>query len=312
MVSKRHARGLDRLNEVAACQEINQNLRHASHINTSKDWRRFEKMSSHTPVIFYFWSPSSTPCRALGPILDHHMAGVDAVTFVSFEVELQSDIRKLGPAGAGIPFVGVLYQGGWQPGYTINGGRGDDEVRIEVHPDQIPSTRFRELFGTFTIPQSTTEPKKQRGMAAKVLRTTAAVTTMGGSLAAEAAAKAAAKAARGELLRTPELLDNEFNQFESGGSFYMDLFEDPHAPAVAGAVVTFAVSLVVGDAGYEHLESLESDGGLDSAGSGAAEPEATAGVDPLDQLKKLSELHEAGILSDEEFEAKKADLLDKI
>jgi len=35
-------------------------------------------------------------------------------------------------------------------------------------------------------------------------------------------------------------------------------------------------------------------------------------LDPIDQLKKLSELHEVGILSDEEFEAKKRDLLDKI
>jgi hypothetical protein len=33
---------------------------------------------------------------------------------------------------------------------------------------------------------------------------------------------------------------------------------------------------------------------------------------PLDQLKKLAELHDAGVLSDDEFESKKAKLLDQI
>jgi len=41
--------------------------------------------------------------------------------------------------------------------------------------------------------------------------------------------------------------------------------------------------------------------------SGSSEAE-----DPLEKLKKLKELHEAGILTDEEFEEKKKALLDKI
>ncbi len=42
----------------------------------------------------------------------------------------------------------------------------------------------------------------------------------------------------------------------------------------------------------------------------AAAPAATA--DPLEQLEKLQKLKDAGILSEEEFNAKKADLLSKL
>jgi hypothetical protein len=35
-------------------------------------------------------------------------------------------------------------------------------------------------------------------------------------------------------------------------------------------------------------------------------------VDPLDRLKKLDELHASGVLTDEEFETKKAALLAEI
>ena len=38
----------------------------------------------------------------------------------------------------------------------------------------------------------------------------------------------------------------------------------------------------------------------------------SSSADPLDQLEKLGELHAAGALSDEEFAAKKAELLDRI
>ncbi len=44
-----------------------------------------------------------------------------------------------------------------------------------------------------------------------------------------------------------------------------------------------------------------------STASGSQLPEG-----PLDQLKKLAELHDAGVLSDDEFESKKAKLLDQI
>ena len=43
----------------------------------------------------------------------------------------------------------------------------------------------------------------------------------------------------------------------------------------------------------------------------ASRPAAPAD-DPLEQLKKLNALKEAGILSDEEFNAKKAELLSKV
>ena len=44
----------------------------------------------------------------------------------------------------------------------------------------------------------------------------------------------------------------------------------------------------------------------------AAEPAAAGGLTPeaMDQLKQLGELHEQGILSDEEFEREKAKVLD--
>lgn len=41
-------------------------------------------------------------------------------------------------------------------------------------------------------------------------------------------------------------------------------------------------------------------------------PAAAAAAGPLDQMAKLAELHAAGVLSDEEFTAKKADILDRL
>ena len=49
------------------------------------------------------------------------------------------------------------------------------------------------------------------------------------------------------------------------------------------------------------------DAEMDSTGSGAAR--STPGGSDLDQLKKLAELHAQGILTDEEFAAKKAQIL---
>ncbi len=42
-----------------------------------------------------------------------------------------------------------------------------------------------------------------------------------------------------------------------------------------------------------------------------AEPAAVAS-DPMAELKKLGELHDAGVLTDDEFSAKKADILAKM
>ena len=49
------------------------------------------------------------------------------------------------------------------------------------------------------------------------------------------------------------------------------------------------------------------EGGEAAASAPAAAP--ASGGDDLDQLKKLGDLHDAGILTDEEFEAKKAQIL---
>jgi hypothetical protein len=45
---------------------------------------------------------------------------------------------------------------------------------------------------------------------------------------------------------------------------------------------------------------------------GSTGPVAEHNSDPLDQIKKLGELHEAGLLTAEEFEAKKAELLERL
>src|SRR4051794_7704757 len=49
--------------------------------------------------------------------------------------------------------------------------------------------------------------------------------------------------------------------------------------------------------------------GMGARAAAAAAPAAPAAEDPLDRLKKLDELHKAGVVTDAEFEAKKAELL---
>jgi hypothetical protein len=41
----------------------------------------------------------------------------------------------------------------------------------------------------------------------------------------------------------------------------------------------------------------------------AAQPQAAAAPDPVEQLRQLGELHQQGVLTDEEFAAQKAKLL---
>ena len=43
-----------------------------------------------------------------------------------------------------------------------------------------------------------------------------------------------------------------------------------------------------------------------------AVPEQAAASDPAEQLKKLADLHQSGLLTDEEFAAKRAALVDKL
>lgn len=58
----------------------------------------------------------------------------------------------------------------------------------------------------------------------------------------------------------------------------------------------------------------------DDAPAAAAEPEALplgqpappAATDPFDQIRRLAELRDQGIITDEEFASKKAELLDRI
>ena len=44
----------------------------------------------------------------------------------------------------------------------------------------------------------------------------------------------------------------------------------------------------------------------------AAEPAAAPTASPLEQIKQLAELRDAGVISDEEFEAKKAELMARL
>ncbi|WP_407258274.1 PH domain-containing protein [Klebsiella quasipneumoniae] len=58
------------------------------------------------------------------------------------------------------------------------------------------------------------------------------------------------------------------------------------------------------------VEAIESGRGLRS--ETVASEKNKASSDPFEQLKKLSELKEAGVISDEEFQAKKSKLMDLI
>lgn len=51
---------------------------------------------------------------------------------------------------------------------------------------------------------------------------------------------------------------------------------------------------------------------ISDAPAAPATAPAAAAVDPVEQLKKLAELRDAGVLTSEEFEAKKADLMGRI
>jgi hypothetical protein len=79
---------------------------------------------------------------------------------------------------------------------------------------------------------------------------------------------------------------------------------------------TFAFVMVDDDQGRATVVQMFGDAfGADGSGVGlpmapqAAAAPAPSAADPLDQLKKLGELRAAGVLTDAEFEAKKAQLL---
>ncbi|WP_227132922.1 SHOCT domain-containing protein [Halorubellus salinus] len=80
-----------------------------------------------------------------------------------------------------------------------------------------------------------------------------------------------------------------------------------------------AVDADESDAGTVEADGSGS-GSADGDGSGSGGPDGDGsesngsadGPDPLDQLERLKELHDQDVLTDEEFERKKADLLDQI
>lgn len=71
----------------------------------------------------------------------------------------------------------------------------------------------------------------------------------------------------------------------------------------SGNVVEFKADHVTGPWLRDQIRELLADGS-----PGAAAPES----DAVDQLQRLAELHKGGILTDEEFAAKKAELLDRM
>jgi len=81
----------------------------------------------------------------------------------------------------------------------------------------------------------------------------------------------------------------------------------------------------IGDGGVDRTaddDGWSADGGTvgSATPSGTRDPDETAGdesgdsggSDPLDKLERLKELHDRGVVTDAEFEAKKADLLDQL
>jgi hypothetical protein len=77
---------------------------------------------------------------------------------------------------------------------------------------------------------------------------------------------------------------------------------------------TWAFAFVENEEGRDNIrmmfgEAAETMTGIGNPAAAAAAPAAPAAEDPLDRLKKLDELHKAGVVTDAEFEAKKAELL---
>ena len=241
MGRKGEARFAAALGEVAAIQAVNQNLLHATHVQSQKDFDRFNKISNHTPVIYYMWSPRSPPCRYVGQILDQAVgAAGGSVLLVAYEIPDSKQLKELKKGGGDVPYASVTWKGEIQWGYGINGGKGDDQAQIMIQRDQLPPGDFRDSFA-------------------------------------------------------------------ASGGFYVDLLSSKEGPERVKDVVVFALSLAMADAARA-ASSLEERLGVNEVSA----PEAPATTDPLDQLKKLSKLHDLGVLSAEEFESKKAELLDRI
>jgi hypothetical protein len=76
---------------------------------------------------------------------------------------------------------------------------------------------------------------------------------------------------------------------------------------------TWAYATIAAEEGREQIRQMFGDVASTFTGFGNGVPAAPAAApDPIEQIKKLDELRDAGVLSDAEFEAKKADLLTQI
>jgi hypothetical protein len=79
----------------------------------------------------------------------------------------------------------------------------------------------------------------------------------------------------------------------------------------AGDHTSWAYATIEDDSGRESIRQMFGAAAETMTGIGnpAAAAAAPAAPDPLDQLKKLGELHSSGVLTDAEFEAKKSELM---
>ena len=81
---------------------------------------------------------------------------------------------------------------------------------------------------------------------------------------------------------------------------------------------TWAYAVIADDTGRQQMRAMfgaaaESLTGMGGGGVATAPPPAApAEADPLDRLKKLSELHAAGVINDTEFELQKSKLLSSL
>lgn len=83
-----------------------------------------------------------------------------------------------------------------------------------------------------------------------------------------------------------------------------------------GAALGFALGRIAnsqaGEASPSSPKSPPADVDRKTSSANPAKTPSAPLIDPTDQLKKLAELHAAGVLTDDEFAAKKKDLLDRM
>jgi hypothetical protein len=85
------------------------------------------------------------------------------------------------------------------------------------------------------------------------------------------------------------------------------VFYDPQDPS------SWAYATIAAEEGREQIRQMFGDAAATLTGFGdGGGPTAPAAADPVDQIKKLGELRDAGVLSEAEFEQKKAELLAQI